>query len=218
MRTLVVILTALILCTQAVADDFARKFAELESAFEADPSDTKVLKDLAMLCYDEAGPGDNNDAIPAAVKYTKLLSQRFPDDAYYKVLHGSAITMQARPLVWPPKRLKIAAEGNAIMDAAVKESPEEHMVRWVRAMNNYHMPAIVGRRPLNKEDFTWLWENRTHGSKPLDTEIVQQIAICHGTYLDSDKKKDDARNVWKTGLELAPDSTLATELRKLIGD
>ena len=214
-----IILASCLLVFQVHGNEtFEIRFQSLLTRHEANPTDDKTLRDLAILCYDEAGKGGNDDAVPHAEKYLTLLTSRHQTNAHYRVLLGSAITMRARPLVWPPARLKFANKGNAIMDEAVLMSPEDPQVRWVRAINNFHMPAIIGRRKLNRADFDWLWEQQLAATTKLPTLSRQEMAIAYGELLKDDDQDAGARTVWKLGLELDPLSEFAPKLRELLND
>jgi tetratricopeptide (TPR) repeat protein len=192
---------------------FAQQLAELQSKFAADPTNTTLLFKLADLCHDEGGR-DNRDAVKLAEKYFHQLLALEPTNALAMALLGSTLTMKGRDALWPNTQIKHVKEGNRTMDAAVKLAPDDPEVRFVRAINNFHMPKFLGREEIVQADFAWLWEQLQVHPKSFSNERKQEFALRYGSLLKKQKKLDAAVKVWQQGHEVDSQSPLATQIRE----
>jgi tetratricopeptide (TPR) repeat protein len=201
------------LVTAAAAESFADRLAALQSRLQSDPTNTLILFQLGDLCYHE---GANNDAkaVILAEGYFKRLLAIDLTNAMARVRYGSVLTMKARDAFWPTTRLSFVKAGNREMDAAVKLAPQDAQVRFARAVNNFHMPAIMGREEIVHEDLVWLWQQAQQADTPLKVDQKQSIALYYGQTLRKQNKLDEALQIWRAGLALAPESDEATPLKE----
>ena len=201
------------LVTGSARETFADRLAALQSRLQSDPTNRLILFQLGDLCHDK---GANNDerAVILAEGYFKRLLAIDPNHAMARVLYGSVLTMKARDALWPTTRLSYVRAGNREMDAAVKMAPKDAQVRFARAVNNFHMPAIMGREEIVQEDLAWLWQQAQMADTKLNVGQKQTIALYYGLTLQKKNKLDEALQIWRAGLDLAPKSEDATPLRK----
>jgi tetratricopeptide (TPR) repeat protein len=198
--------------TVLAAETFADRLAALQSRLQSDPTNTLLLFQIGDLCHDE---GANNDAaaVILAEGYLKRLLAIDPNHAMARVRYGSVLTMKARDVFWPIKRLSYVKAGNREMDAAVKIAPNDPQVRLARAVNNFHMPEIMGREEIVQEDLAWLWQQAQLADTALNVGQKQRIALYYGQTLQKKNKLDEALPVWQAGLALAPKSEDAAPLK-----
>jgi tetratricopeptide (TPR) repeat protein len=201
------------LVTAFATEAFADRLAVLQNRLQSDPTNTLILFQLGDLCHDK---GANNDekAVILAEGYFKRLLAIDPNHAMARVLYGSVLTMKARDTLWPTTQLSYVKAGNRQMDAAVKLAPEDAQVRFARAVNNFHMPAIMGREEIVQEDLAWLWHQAQVADTKLNVGQKQTVALCYGQTLQKKNKLDEALQVWRAGLALAPKSEDAVPLKK----
>ena len=201
------------LATAPAAETFADQLAALQSRLQSDPTNTRLLFQIGDLCHDE---GANNDAkaVILAEDYLKRLLAIDPNHAMARVRYGSVLTMKARDVFWPIKRLSYVKAGNREMDAAVKLAPNDPQVRMARAVNNFHMPEIMGREEIVQEDLAWLWQQAQSAGTALNISQKQRIALFYGQTLQKKNKLDEALRVWQAGLALAPKSEDAAPLKE----
>jgi len=201
------------LVTASAAETFADQLAGLQSRLQPDPTNTLVLFQLGDLCFHE---GANNDekAVILAEGYFKQLLAIDPNHAMARVRYGSVLTMKARDARWPLKRLSYVKAGNREMDAAVKTAPTDTQVRFARAVNNFHMPDIMGREEIVQEDLAWLWQQAQLADTKLNVGQKQTIALYYGQTLQKKNKLNEAIQVWRAGLDLAPKSEDAAPLKE----
>ncbi len=199
--------------TATATETFADRLAALQSRLQSDPTNTLLLFQLGDLCHDE---GANNDkqAVILAEGYFKHLLAIDPNHAMARVLYGSVLTMKARDTLWPTTRLSYVKAGNRQMDAAVKTAPKDVQVRFARAVNNFHMPAIMGREEIVQEDLAWLWQQARLADTKLDVGQKQTVALYYGLTLQKKNKLDEALQIWRSGLDLAPQSEDAAALKR----
>ena len=129
----------------------------MQSRLQSDPTNTLILFQLGDLCHDEGANNDAKAVILAEGFFTRLLAID-PNHAMARVMYGSVLTMKARDTLWPITQLNYVKAGNREMDAAVKLAPKDAQVRFARAVNNFHMPDIMGREEIVQEDLAWLWQ------------------------------------------------------------
>jgi tetratricopeptide (TPR) repeat protein len=199
--------------TASGAETFPDRLAALQSRSQSDPTNTLVLFQLSDLCHHE---GANNDekAVILAEGYFKCLLAIDPNHAMARVLFGSVLTMKARDAVWPLTQLKYVKAGNREMDAAVTMAPQDAQVRCARAVNNFHMPEIMGREEIVQEDLVWLWQQAQLADTKLTVGQKQTIALYYGQTLQKKNRLDEALQIWRAGLALAPKSQDADPLKE----
>jgi len=209
----VLVLVMWSLVTASAADAFADRLAALQSRLQSDPTNTLILFQLGDLCHRE---GANNDekAVILAEGYFKRLLAIDPNHAMARVLYGSVLTMKARDALWPLTQLNYVKAGNRQMDAAVMLAPQDAQVRLARSVNNFHMPEIMGREGIVQEDLAWLWQQAQMAHTELKVGQKQRIALYYGLTLQKKNRLDEALQIWRAGLALAPKSQEADPLKE----
>jgi tetratricopeptide (TPR) repeat protein len=201
------------LVAASATETFTNRLAALQSRLQSEPTNMLVLFQLGDLCYDE-GANNNAQAVILAEGYFKRLLTIDTNHAMARVLYGSVLTMKARDTFWPTTQLKYVKAGNREMDAAVKIAPKDEQVRFARAVNNFHMPKIMGREEIVQEDLAWLWQQAQLADTKLSVGQKQTIALYYGQTLDKNHKLDEALQIWQAGLNLAPKSEDAAPLKE----
>lgn len=201
------------LVTASAAETFADRLAALQNRLQSDPTNTLILFQLGDLCYHQ---GANNDAkaVILAEGYFKRLLAIDTNHAMARVMYGSVLTMKARDALWPLTQLNYVKAGNREMDAAVKMAPKDEQVRFARAVNNFHMPDIMDREEIVQEDLAWLWQQAQLADTKLKVGQKQTIALYYGQTLQKKNKLNEALQIWRAGLALAPESQDAAPLKE----
>ena len=200
------------LVTAAATETLVERLAPLQSRLQSDPTNTLILFQLGNLCY-HAGADNNEKAVILAEGYFKRLLAIDTNHAMARVLYGSILTMKARDAFWPTTQLSYVKAGNREMDAAVKMAPNDAPVRFARAVNNFHMPEIMGRKEIVQADLAWLWQQAQSADSKLSVGQKQAIALYYGQTLQKSNKLDEALQIWRAGLDLAPESEDAIALK-----
>jgi hypothetical protein len=201
------------LVTASAGEAFTNRLAALQVRLQSDPTNKLILFQLGDLCHDE-GANNNPKAVVLAEGYFQRLLAIDTNHAMGRVMYGSVLTMKARDAFWPTTQLSYVKAGNRQMDAAVKLAPNDAQVRFQRAINNVHMPEIMGREEVVQEDLAWLWQQAQSADTKLNVGQKQRIALYYGLSLQKKNKLAEALRVWRTGLDLAPDSERAASLKE----
>jgi tetratricopeptide (TPR) repeat protein len=199
--------------TASAAESFTNRLTAMQSRIQSDPTNTLILFQLGDLCHDE-GARNNAKAVILAQTYLTRLLAIDPNHAMARVMFGSVLTMRARDTFWPITRLNYVKAGNREMDAAVQLAPKDAQVRFARAVNNFHMPDIMGRQETVQADLAWLWQQAQLTDTKLNVDQKQTIALFQGQTLQKNNQLDEARQIWRAGLALAPESQDAVRLKE----
>ena len=209
-------LVVLVICSLVPAsatDTFSDRLAALQNRLQPSPSNTLILFQLGDLCHDEGGKNDQRAVILAEGYFTRLLNIE-PNHAMARVMYGSVLTMKARDALWPITQLNYVKAGNRQMDTAVQLAPNDAQVRFARAVNNVHMPDVMDRQGIVQADLAWLWQQAQLADSGLSVGQKQKIALYHGHILQQSNKPDEALQIWRAGLALAPKSQDAALLNE----
>lgn len=187
--------------------------AELERRRALEPTNTVVLLELGRLYHWEASQGDG-EAVKKAEECLGMLCRLDPTNARARALLGSTFTLKARDAFLPTTKLKLARQGLAEMDAAVRGAPDDAEVRFTRVCNNVSLPGFFRRETFIEEDFDWLV--RAGEAKPsrLEPGFRAWVALYHGLWLDRQGHREEARRRWNEGLAADPESPVAGRLRE----
>ncbi len=201
-------------CSGAASPAFEARLRDLQGRLAGDPTNTALLFELGDLCHDE-GALDNAEAARMAERYFQRMLDLEPDHALGRALYGSVLTMRARDTTWPLTRLSLVKAGIREMDAAVARAPLDPRVRLVRADNNIHMPAFLGRKELVAADLAWLWRQALEPAGLLSVPQRQRIALHHGSLLEKERRLADALAVWRRGISFDPASAAARQIQAM---
>jgi tetratricopeptide (TPR) repeat protein len=197
--------------TASAADTFVDRIATLQTQLQSDPTNTLILFQLGDLCHDKGANNDEKAVVLAEDCFKRLLAID-PDNAMARVMYGSVLTMKARDALWPLTQLTLAKRGIREMDAAVDKAPNDAQVRFARAINNFHMPDMMERREIVQADLVWLWQQAQLPDSKLKVCQKQTIALRYGQILQKKNQPNEAIQVWRAGLALAPKSLDAAPL------
>jgi hypothetical protein len=76
------------------------------------------------------------------------------------------------------------------------------------------MPDTLDRQGIVQEDLAWLWQQAQLPDSGLTVGQKQVIGLYHGHVLQKNNKLDEALQVWRAGLALAPKSQDAARLNE----
>lgn len=194
-------------------DEEQKLLAHLASA----PSKVPLLFELADLTHDLGAEGDKQ-AVVRSEDYLRQLLEIDATNAPALALLGSVHTMKGRDAFWPHTQLRLVREGIAILDRAVALAPDDIRTRTIRAINNAHMPDFLGRTDIVRADLAWLWERIPTHPDRFSPGARQKIALFHGRQLARQRRFEEARQVWQTGLVWDPSSPVAKDLSTELAD
>jgi hypothetical protein len=193
------------------------RLGALQTQLETNPTNKSLLFQLGDLCFDEGGNG-NHEAVLLAEQYFIRLLALDASDARAQAMLGSTFTMKGRDAIWPTTRLSLVRAGNEKMDTAVIMAPNDPLVRFTRAFNNFHMPRFMNREKTVKADFAWLWQQVQTRPATLNEDMKLKIALCQGALLKRQHQNAAAIAVWQAGIAFNPESPEAKEMREQIAE
>lgn len=184
----------------------------LRAQLAASPTNVTLLVTAGERAHHLAGGGDDA-VIPEGEAWLKQALELQPTNALARALLGSLTVIKARGEFWPNVQLRHVRAGNALLDEAVAAAPDDPRVRSLRAFNNAHQPAFLGRKDIVRADLRWLWERIQAGTDGLDAHSRQEAALRSGEALAADRRPDEARAVWTAGIGYRPESDFARRMQ-----
>jgi hypothetical protein len=98
------------------------------------------------------------------------------------------------------------------MDRAVALRPEDPNVRFIRGINNYHLPTLFNRRSIARDDFRKLVDQLSQNPKCLDPLTSQAIYYYAGLCFAQLEEEKNARSSWQKGLDLKISGPLTAKI------
>ena len=104
-------------------------------------------------------------------------------DRLLRAYEGSFRAIRAKHGGWPRERLRTLREGNALMDAAVADAPDDVAVRYVRLMSGFYLPGFFGRGDEVDADMAALIRLLPEHGDRLPAELLPEVVafvLDHG--------------------------------------
>ena len=181
------VFTCLLLAfTGAFAQD---NLQSLQEQLKTDPQNVEVLVNLAIVYHDHGAAGDES----AVEKSEKLLNQALELDKTNSLALaylGSVYTLKGRDASLPQDQLKNVETGIDKLDKAVDMTPDNLMVRLVRAINSLHLPSLFHRLQYSLKDFNYIIHSNKFQHWPLEERSM--VHYNFGIALEKDKNEQEA--------------------------
>jgi len=169
-----------------------------------------LLKQIyEMHSLAEAG---NEDATRRLVAWLEELTAEQPENGILLVYLGSAYTLASRDAFIGPGKLRYLMSGRDCMDRAVALRPDDPNVRFIRGINNYHLPTLFNRRSIARDDFRKLVDQLSKTPECLDALTSQAIYYYAGLCFSQLEEEKNARNSWQKGLDLKISGPLTVKI------
>ena len=157
----------------------------------------------------EAG---NKDATRRLVAWLEELTSEQPDNGILLVYLGSAYTLASRDAFIGPGKLRYLMAGRDCMDRAVAMRPDDANVRFIRAINNYHLPTLFNRRSIARDDFRKLVDQIEKDPQVVDSLTSLAIYYYAGLCFAQLEEENNARASWQKGLDLKINGPLTAKI------
>ncbi len=194
-------------------------FLFLASALVTQPSATAPVSEtyshpLLNQIYEmhSLAESGNEDATSRLVAWLEELTAEQPENGILLVYLGSAYTLASRDAFIGPGKLRYLMSGRDCMDRAVALRPEDPNVRFIRGINNYHLPTIFNRRSIARDDFRKLVDQLSQNPKCLDPLTSQAIYYYAGLCFAQLEEEKNARSSWQKGLDLKISGPLTAKI------
>lgn len=167
-----------------------------------DPFADETVRKVQAL-HDEAVAG-GKDQTEALVTELDRLLESDPKNTIFLAYLGSAYTLRSRDAFPGPSKFSFLKNGLKTMDRAVNMEPKNPAPRFIRAMNNFSLPAIINRRDNAREDFEVLLSQIEDPSNPFQLRESTRQAIYYfaGLSFQQLDRESEARAAWDKGLRL----------------
>ena len=180
------------------------------SAPSSETSSHPLLNQIyEMHSLAEAG---NKDATRRLVAWLEELTSEQPDNGILLVYLGSAYTLASRDAFIGPGKLRFLMAGRDCMDRAVTMRPDDANVRFIRAINNYHLPTIFNRRSIARDDFRQLVDQLSKDPEVVDGLSSLAIYYYAGLCFAQLEEESNARASWEKGLNLKINGPLTAKI------
>lgn len=184
-----------------------------ETHSSADLFQNPTILEIQAL-HQQAEQGDKEITRQLLDHLTRELNQTSSPELHNLLLayQGSALTLASRDAFPGPKKLEYLKTGLKTMDQAVEADPSAIHPRFIRAINNFHLPAFINRRDNARADFEILLHQIQQTDTTLSEETRQAIHYYAGLSFKQLKRNSQARETWQQGLSLNRYSELARKI------
>ncbi len=160
----------------------------------------------------------NKDATRRLVAWLEELTAEQPDNGILLVYLGSAYTLASRDAFIGPGKLRYLMAGRDCMDRAVTIRPTDPNVRFIRAINNYHLPTMFNRRSIAREDFRKLVDQLAKIPASLDALTSQAVYYYAGLCFAQLEEEKNARDSFQKGLDLKISGPLTAKITQELAE
>jgi hypothetical protein len=150
----------------------------------------------------------DRDSLPQAQKILEDLGGSDSPDAEVIAYTGAAQLLEANRSSSLWEKARLAREGLALQDQAVKEAPDNLEVLFLRGVTNFQLPDFLGRHEIGVSDLAAVAAVAEEASRTgrLDRRAAAAALVYHGKALEESFKVPEAIAAWKAAARVAPDS------------
>lgn len=156
-----------------------------------------------------------NRASTQADNHLRRAQRVAPSDPEIMAFLGSSQTMVARDAWNPATKALQLNQGLKLIDRAIREAPENVIVRMVRMTNSLSLPAFVGRAPKAREDLLQL--QALFERTPPHPQLAAEVSFRLGELLRQQGQRKRALELFEQALECSPDSIWGVRARQALG-
>ncbi|HYH03793.1 MAG TPA: hypothetical protein VEC37_11860 [Bacillota bacterium] len=143
----------------------------------------------------QRGIEGDQEAVRTAYESLTGLRQIYPGDQLIEAYYGSILTLMGRDAVDPMQRLQYVRQGLKVLDEAVKNDPDQVMIRSLRGYVCFRLPEVFFHRTgTSVEDFSYLVARyeREPGviSEEFYNRLLKDLASANKTLSKSEKAKE----------------------------
>lgn len=179
----------------------------IKSAKKHHDKDKKNLrwKKILGISYYQLAYIEVDGTSEEAVHYLKDFIEHEPNDFEMLAYLGSAYTMVGRDSHFVVKKVSSVNKGLSLLDKAVKKSPKNLTIRYIRASVTYSLPPMFGRRSTSENDYKFILQQYELGSK-LNPEKLEKVYFNLGEIASSNEEKELALTYYQKSKVIASQS------------
>jgi tetratricopeptide (TPR) repeat protein len=187
---------------------------EAEKVIKEKPEDKETLITLG-IAYHNLGDIGVETAPKESVGYLKKAKKLYPEDAFIGALLGSSTTMMGKYSKWKiTTGRKLVGKGGDLLDRAVMKSPDDALVRIVRANNAFGLPKFFGRRHYFKEDMQHVEGLINKSPTEYNKNLKAMVYYKLGEAYEMEGEDSLSKSYFKKAVEVAPDSVSGKDAKK----
>lgn len=148
-----------------------------------------------------------------AVMYLKQAVILSPENAELQAYLGSAYAMLGRDSGFVVNKVSNVNKGLALLDKAVKKSPADLMVRFIRGSVSYGVPAMFSRKEIAESDYLFFVKGAEAGVA-VSPDRLAEAYYKLGKLATDKKQKTAADTYFRKAREAMPQSRWAEQAAK----
>lgn len=161
--------------------------------------------------HDRGVEGDK-EAVKEAIRHLEGMLAADSSNQLARVYLGSAFTLLSRDLPPGSEKLSKLIQGGRLMDEAVAAAPYDVRVRFVRAVNYYHLPSVFGKKKIARAELLALNNMIDTSSQKLGPVEKQGVRYYAALALHDEGRKAEAIDALRAAHAIAPQSPLASTI------
>ncbi len=128
--------------------------AGLRATIKGEPDNFEALRDAGIILHQLARvETTREDLVADGEDYLQRARKLHPDDLHTQAWLGSITTMKARFVSDPGKQTFFVKLGTRMMDRAIRQAPDDPVLRLIRGHNSMEVPVFLKRTRFALEDF-----------------------------------------------------------------
>ncbi len=145
-----------------------------------------------------------------AVNYLKKTTELEPDNAEILAYLGSAYAMAGRDSGFVVNKVSNVNKGLAALDKAVKKSPGNLTIRFIRGSVSYTLPAMFSRKATAENDYLF-YVNEAKAGAPVDPKRLAEAYYKLGQIAGEKDQKTEALDFYTQAQKASPQSDWAQQ-------
>jgi len=161
--------------------------------------------------HDRGVAGDTQAVIDLVADLERWTAEQ-PNNRLLQAYLASCYTLRSRDAIFY-KKMDYLNLAKRTFNEAVDANPNDVAVRFVRAVNLIHLPAIFDTRAMARDDFKQLLKILEGQAPPsFDAKTRQAIYFYAGLSYEQTQEPKEAQAVWRRGVKIDPASELGKKM------
>ncbi|MCX7922093.1 MAG: tetratricopeptide repeat protein [Clostridia bacterium] len=188
---------------------------QTENKNEASDSEESRIQLEEAIKLHKLGTEGDKEAVKKCYELLKMIHSTQPGNYLAEAYFGSATSLLGRDEINPNQRFKLAMKGLKLMDNAVSKQPDNIEIRLLRGQVCYRLPEMYFHRTATAlEDFDFIISTYEKDANSVSDETYRQVLFNLGGAYKNLNRMQEAENVWRKLLSIAPESKYVQMVRQ----